>query len=70
MSESAAITASVTITVNSVAKVYSAVKALNFDYFKGKVNIVDATGSFYFSIAAITTLTYTIAGTSITVVAS
>jgi len=59
------IVATVRITVadingNSVAKQFNAVTALNFDYSVGKVNVVDATGSFYFTIKTITTLTYTI----------
>lgn len=45
---------------NSVAKQFNAVHNLNFDYNTGKVNVVDATGSFYFSLSAITTLTYTV----------
>lgn len=50
----------VDINGNSVAKQFNSVSAINFDYVTGKVNIVDATGSFYFSILLITTLTYTI----------
>lgn len=50
----------VRITVNSVAKEFNNVTELKFDYNTGKVNIVDMTGSFYFSILAITSLTYTI----------
>lgn len=45
---------------NNIAKQFNSVLALNFDYIKGMVNVVDATGSFYFSLTAITTLTYTI----------
>lgn len=71
MSQSAAITGVVTITVNSVAKQFNNVILLSFDYFKGMVNVVDATqGSFFFSIAAITTVTYTINGTTSTIVLS
>lgn len=60
-----AINARVTITVadvngNSVAKQFNNVRELKFDYNTGKVNIVDITGSFYFTILTITTLTYTI----------
>ena len=70
-----AITARVTITVkdindNSVAKVFNAVSALNFDFSKGMVNVVDVTGSFHFTLITITTLTYTVAGTVTTVVLS
>lgn len=64
-----AINTAVTITVldikgNSVAKQFNAVSALNFDYNKGVVNVVDVTGSFYFTILTITTLTYTVGGTT------
>ena len=70
-----AITTAVTITAvdingNSIAKQFNAVSALNFDYFKGMVNVVDVTGSFYFSLTVITSLTYTVAGTVTTVVLS
>ncbi len=57
--------ATVSITVkdinnNSVAKQFNNVYNLNFDYNDGTVNIVDATGSFYFTLITITSLTYTI----------
>lgn len=60
-----AVNARVTITVadingNSVAKQFNSVSALNFDYSTGRVNIVDVTGSFYFTLLTITTLTYTV----------
>lgn len=60
-----ALSARVTITVadingNSVAKQFNAVSSLHFDYSTGRVNIVDVTGSFYFTLLTITTLTYTI----------
>jgi hypothetical protein len=45
---------------NSVAKQFNAVTAMNFDYSKGMLNVIDATGQFYFSLGAISTLTYTI----------
>ena len=45
---------------NLVAKQFNAVVSLHFDYFKGMINIVDVTGSFYFSLSTLTTLTYTI----------
>ncbi len=59
------LTATVKITVkdinnNSVAKQFNAVNYLNFDYVDGSVNIVDATGSFYFTLKSITSLTYTV----------
>jgi spore coat protein U-like protein len=46
---------------NSVAKQFNQVTNLNFDYNDGTVNIVDATGSFNFTLKTETTLTYTIA---------
>lgn len=59
------ITATVKITVadingNSVAKQFNAVTYLNFDYNDGTINIVDQTGSFYFTLKTITSFTYTI----------
>ncbi len=45
---------------NNVAKTFNSVYNMNFDYNDGTINIVDATGSFYFNLKAITTLTYTI----------
>lgn len=45
---------------NNVAKIFSAVRGLNFDYNDATVNVIDATGSFYFSLSALTSLTYTI----------
>jgi hypothetical protein len=71
-----AITATVNITVadingNSVAKQFNDVGQLHFDYDKGMVNIVDVTGSFYFTLLTITTLTYTVvagAGAPVTTV--
>ena len=45
---------------NSIAKQFNSVKALNFDYNDGTVNVVDTTGSFYFPLTPATTLTYTI----------
>jgi len=75
MSQSAVITCRVTITSkslagDSIAKVFNNVRALNFDYFDGTVNIVDETGSFTFGISLATTVTYTIVGTVTTVVIS
>jgi spore coat protein U-like protein len=46
---------------NSVAKQFNQVTNLNFDYNDGTVNIIDATGSFNFTLKTETTLTYTIA---------
>lgn len=45
---------------NNIAKQFNAVTMLNFDYNDGTVQVIDATGSFYFGIRAITTLTYVI----------
>lgn len=75
MSTSPAITGRVTITArdpnnNNVAKVFNAVAYLSFDYVKGMVSVLDVTGNFYFSLAAITTLTYTVNGTVHTIIAS
>lgn len=55
-----ALNATVKITVNSVAKQFNAVSALQFDYAKGMVRVTDATGEFYFTLLTITTLTYTV----------
>ena len=65
MANTPLITATVKITVkdingNSVAKQFNQVTGMNFDYNDGSVNIIDATGSFYFTIKTITSLTYTI----------
>lgn len=45
---------------NNVAKQFNSVSYMNFDYTDGSINIVDATGSFYFPLGPMTTLTYTI----------
>jgi len=65
MANTPLVKATVKITVkdinnNSVAKQFNNVTYLNFDYVDGTVNIVDITGSFYFTIKTITSLTYTI----------
>jgi len=49
---------------NNVAKQFNQVNYLNFDYVKGMVNIVDVTGSFYFTLTSESTLTYTITKTA------
>ena len=57
----------------NVAKQFNNVTGIHFDYNTGMVNIVDATGSFYFPITPLTSLTYTIVtgiGGSTTVVMS
>lgn len=66
---------SVNITVkdingNTTASQFNAVYSLNFDYARRTVNIVDTTGSFFFDLSTITTLTYTVNGTVTTVVMS
>ncbi len=65
MANSPRLLATVKITVkdingNNVAKQFNSVYNLIFDYNDATVNIVDATGSFYFSLSTITTLTYTV----------
>ena len=58
---------------NNVAKQFNAVNYMNIDYTDATINIVDATGSFYFPITPLTSLTYTIVtgiGGSTTVVMS
>lgn len=65
MANQPALIARVTITApdikgNSVVKQFNAVTQLRFDYSTGKLNIVDATGSFYFGLTTITSLTYTV----------
>ena len=45
---------------NSVAKTFSQVIGIHLDYVDGSVNIVDVTGSFYFTLKTITSFTYTI----------
>ncbi len=69
MANQPAIIATVKVTAddingNNVAKQFNAVTYLNFDYAKGMVNVVDVTGSFYFSLLDITSLTYTVAGSA------
>jgi hypothetical protein len=47
---------------NNTTKQFNSVSAMNLDFAKGQINIVDVTGSFYFSLGDITSLTYTVAG--------
>lgn len=74
MPSTPAITARVNITAtnilgSSVACVFTSVTNLEFDYYKGMVRIVDAVqGEFFFSLLTPTTITYTIAGKTSTVV--
>jgi len=45
---------------NSIQKTFNNVSTMVFDYQLGRLNIVDTTGSFYFSLTAVLTLTYTV----------
>jgi hypothetical protein len=45
---------------NNIAKQFNSVQYMNFDYQDGTVNVVDATGSFYFPLTPLTTFTYVI----------
>ena len=45
---------------NNIAKQFNQVKSIIFDYNDATVNIIDVTGSFYFPLTPMTTLTYTI----------
>ncbi len=65
MANAVLITAVVKVTAkdvngNNVAKQFNAVRNMLFDYNDATVNIVDVTGSFYFPLTPMTTLTYTI----------
>jgi len=53
---------------SNVLKTFEEVKAINFDFSKGMVNIVDSTGSFFFSLTAVVTLTYVVAGNTTSIV--
>jgi len=53
-----------------ILKQFNTVYQLNFDYNRRTVNVVDATGSFYFDLADIATLTYTVGVNTTTVVMS
>lgn len=70
------ITTRVTITVkdinnNSVAKTFNSVRSILIDYVDATINIVDQLqGSFYFGISTVTTVTYTVTGTTTTIVMS
>ena len=76
MPSTPAITGVVTITSvdingNSVAKSFSSVLELSFNYFKGVVKIVDSVqGEFFFGLTSVTTVTYTVLGTTSTIVIS
>ena len=65
MANAPRITATVKVTAkdingNNIAKQFNQVIGMNFDYADGTVNIIDATGSFYFPLGPMTTFTYTI----------
>ena len=65
MANKPAILATVTVTAKdikggNVAKQFNQVSGIVFDYTDGSINIIDATGSFYFPLGPMTTLTYTI----------
>lgn len=60
MANQPVLNARVTITTGGVAKQFNAVTAIHIDYSTGRINIVDATGSFYFGLTTITSFTYTI----------
>ena len=68
------IAANVTITSksinnDSVASVFPNVIGMNFDFWDGTVSIADANfGSFSFGLSLVTAITYTVAGTTYTVV--
>jgi hypothetical protein len=51
---------SLSLAGDSVAKTFSTVGELHFDFNKGMVNVVDATGSFFFPLKPVTTVTDTI----------
>jgi hypothetical protein len=75
MATTPALNATVRITAKdinggNIAKQFNNVSKLQFDYARGMVRVTDATGEFYFSLTAITTLTYTVLGTVTTVVMS
>jgi hypothetical protein len=69
------ITATVKITAkdingNNVAKQFNTVYAINIDYNDATINIVDATGSFYFALTPVTSFTYTITGVGVAAVST
>ena len=60
-----AIAATVKITAkdingNNIAKQFSSVRMMSLDFSTGKINVVDATGSFYFSLSDVSSLADTI----------
>jgi len=47
---------------NRTTKQFNSVYGVNFDYNKGMVAIIDATGEFYFSLSVVTQFTNIISG--------
>ena len=45
---------------NSIAKYYTAVRSIKYDFFGNRICIEDATGLFYFGYSAVATVTQTI----------
>lgn len=45
---------------NNIAKQFNQVNFVNLDYTDATINIQDVTGSFYFAIGPLTTVTYTV----------
>lgn len=65
MAYTPAINARATVTSRSLAndnvvKVFSTVHSITFDFDKGMVNVVDETGSFFFSLKVMTSIADTI----------
>ncbi len=44
----------------NILKQFNSVRAINFDFVQGKVNVVDVTGSFYFPLKPMTSIVDTI----------
>ena len=57
-------------TGTSVLKYFTAVNKIVYDFYENTINVVDATGSFYFGYRSITTVTHTIANGVTTIVIS
>ena len=45
---------------NSIAKDYTAVRGIDYDFFGNRIRIEDATGVFYFGYSSVATVTQTI----------
>ena len=52
----------VSILGDSVTKTFNAVRAINYDFVENTINIIDATGSFYFGYSSIATVLHVITG--------